>query len=133
MTEKRFNYTSEKIGQHWGIEISDNQTKQPFDVDYIEITDNYSQTKDNVKFIVELLNELHEEKEILEVQIKSATNEIDKLMSEINTLTDTCHDCCKEIREENKELKQTIESLKMEIAELRESENDNYKVTDGLW
>lgn len=64
MTAKRFNYTCEKIGQHWCIEISDNQTKEPFDVGYSEITDNYSQTKDNVKFIVELLNELHDENQI---------------------------------------------------------------------
>ena len=70
MTEKRFNYTSEKIGQHWGIEISDNQTKQPFDVDYIEITDNYSQTKDNVKFIVELLNNLHDENKEYKQRVK---------------------------------------------------------------
>ena len=34
---------------------------------------------------------------------------------------------------ENKELKKEIESLKMEIAELRESERDNYNITDGLW
>lgn len=34
--------------------------------------------------------------------------------------------------DENKELKQKIESLKMEIAELRESEKDNYNITDGL-
>ena len=69
MTEKRFNYTSEKIGQHWCIEISDNQTKQPFDVSYSEINDNYSQTKDNVKFIVELLNELHEENMCLKGEV----------------------------------------------------------------
>lgn len=68
MTEKRFNYTCEKIGQHWCIEIRDNQTKQPFDVSYSEITDNYFQTKDNVKFIVELLNELVERNEQLKQQ-----------------------------------------------------------------
>ena len=68
---KRFNYTCEQIGQHWCIEISDNQTKQPFDVSYSEITDNYSQTKDNVKFIVELLNELAEENQRLKKQLES--------------------------------------------------------------
>lgn len=84
MTEKRFNYTSEKIGQHWGIEISDNQTKQPFDVDYIEITDNYSQTRDNVKFIVELLNELHEENQ----ELKAVNTQIVELLSSIGLKTD---------------------------------------------
>lgn len=77
MTEKRFNYTSERIGQHWSIEISDNQTKQPFDVDYIEIKDNYSQTRDNVKFIVELLNELHEENNLLKDIIKDIVIQLD--------------------------------------------------------
>ena len=38
-----------------------------------------------------------------------------------------------ELNDENKKLKQKIESLKMEIAELRESEKDNYNITDGLW
>lgn len=65
----------------------------------------YSDSEENIIQIVDKLNELHEEKEILEVQLKSATTEIDKLVSEINTLTDTCHDCCKEIREENEQLK----------------------------
>lgn len=75
MTEnKRFNYTCEKTGQHWCIEISDNQTKEPFDVDYSEITDNYSQTKDNVEFIVGLLNELHEENQHIKHLIKQAYN-----------------------------------------------------------
>ena len=39
----------------------------------------------------------------------------------------------KKLKGENKELKQKIEALKMEIAELRESEKDNYNITDGLW
>lgn len=34
---------------------------------------------------------------------------------------------------ENKELKKEIEALKMEIAELKESEKDNYNIADGLW
>ena len=49
---------------------------------------------------------------------------------------DFVEDVCKEneqLKEENKELKQKIEALKIEIAELRESENDNYNITDGLW
>ena len=83
---------------------------------------NFSDILDNGKWIgichvdceddfVDKLNELHEKKEILEVQLRSATNEIDKLESEIDMLTDTCHDCCKEIREENKELKQLIKKV----------------------
>ena len=68
--------------------------------------------KQDVTNLIAELNELHEKKEILEVQLKSATNEIDKLMSEINTLTDTCHDCCKEIRKENNELKGFFKELK---------------------
>ena len=39
----------------------------------------------------------------------------------------------KKLKTENKELKKDIELLKMEIAELRESEKDNYNITDGLW
>lgn len=38
-----------------------------------------------------------------------------------------------ELYEENNELKQEIEALKMEIVELKESESDNYNITDGLW
>jgi len=59
----------------------------------------------SVMDVVELLNELHEKKEILELQLKSANNEIDKLMAERNMLTDTYHDCCKKIRKENEQLK----------------------------
>ena len=66
----------------------------------------------------DMMNELAEEKEILEVQLKSATNEIDKLDSEINMLTSTCHDCCKEIREENEQLKNKIDVL--------EDDNETY-------
>lgn len=62
--------------------------------------------------LVDLLNELHEKEEILEVQLRSTKNEIDKLVSKINSLTDTCHDCCKEIKKENKELKEENESRK---------------------
>ena len=39
----------------------------------------------------------------------------------------------KKLKTENKELKKEIELLKMEIAELRESEKDNYNIADGLW
>ena len=39
----------------------------------------------------------------------------------------------KKLKTENKELKKEIELLKIEIAELRESEKDNYNITDGLW
>ena len=106
MTEKRF--TSQRTDDYNYSDILDNG--EWIGICHVDCEDDF----------VDKLNELHEKKEILEVQLKSATNEIDKLMSEINTLTDTCHDCCKEIREENKELKQTIESLKMEIAELKE-------------
>ena len=35
--------------------------------------------------------------------------------------------------EKNNELKQKIEALKMEMAELRESEKDNYNISDRLW
>ena len=118
MTEKRFTH------RKWCRDRKIFDGDEPF-----AIVDVYIQAE----AICDKLNELHEKKEILEVQLKSATNEIDKLESEIDMLTDTCHDCCKEIREENKELKQTIEALKIEIAELRESENDNYNITDGLW
>lgn len=38
-----------------------------------------------------------------------------------------------ELNDENTRLKQKIDLLKMEIAELRESEKDNYNITDGLW
>lgn len=53
---------------------------------------------------------------------------------EMNTFDDveTVTELLNKFSEENKELKQTIESLKMEIAELRESEKDNYNITDGL-
>lgn len=64
-------------------------------------------------------DELHEEKEILEVQLRSANNEIDKLVSEINMLTDTCHDCCKEIREENRQLKYKNEILSDELEQCK--------------
>ena len=37
------------------------------------------------------------------------------------------------LEKENKKLKEEIEALKMEISELRESEKDNYNITDGLW
>ena len=74
----------------------------------------------NPLMCVDLLNELLEEKEILELQLKSATNEIDKLMDEINILTDTCHDCCKEIREENEQLKHSIKCLEADKMELQQ-------------
>lgn len=94
MTEKRFNYTCEKIGQHYCIEISDNQTKEPFDVDYSEITDNYSQTKDNVEFIVGLLNELHEENTRLKEQLECKKQLFTK----------------KQLHEENQRLKKQLQT-----------------------
>ena len=39
----------------------------------------------------------------------------------------------KKLEKENNELKQKIESLKMEIAELRQSKEDNYNISNGLW
>ena len=56
------------------------------DVNYCEHSFKFKDEWLTDKEVVDKLNELHEKKEILEVQLKSATNEIDKLMSEINTL-----------------------------------------------
>ena len=71
---------------------------------------------------------------------KGITNEVvlkdgGQPIAEINSYEDAwrLRDILNELHEENKELKQKIESLKMEIAELRESEKDNYNITDGLW
>ena len=106
------------------------------DVYMIRIIDNYKEEPNgwgmcNVKETVQRLNELNEGKEILEVQLESATNEIKKLMAEINMLTDTCHDCCKEIREENKELKSKCEFMEKIL------ENKGYSVdfdvAKGRW
>ena len=92
---------------------------------------NFSDILDNGKWIgichvdceddfVDKLNELHEKKEILEVQLKGATIEIDKLRSEIDMLTDTYHDCCKEIREENEQLKKENYELNKSVGYLDE-------------
>lgn len=104
MTDKRFNYTCEKIGQHWGIEISDNQTKEPFDVNYIKITDNYSQTKDNVKFIVKLLNELHEENE----DLKSFNEDLAENLSGCANARISKDNLIETLRKENKKLKKLL-------------------------
>ena len=61
MSEKRFVLTSEKIGQHWEIQITDYQTKEPFDDTSYDATDNYQDTLDNMEDLCLLLNELHEE------------------------------------------------------------------------
>ena len=100
MIEKRFRYVdaTDEVDEH----IIDYGTEPHFEY--------YT-----LKGATDKLNELHEEKEILEVQLKSANNEIDKLNTEINMLTDTCHDCCKEIRKENEQLKQQIEELEFKL------------------
>ena len=82
---------------------------------FIENINSVSDLEKNWDKVIDKLNEVAEEKGILEVQLRSSENEIDKLMAEINMLTDTCHDCCKEIREENKELKHHIKELEKEL------------------
>lgn len=57
---------------------------------------------------------------------KDLFDEIEDLVNQLSEEND-------ELKEENKELKQRIEVLEIEIAELRESENDNYNISDGLW
>ena len=81
------------------------QNGRQYQITDIEEDYAYRNNKKDKQKLCNLLNKLVEEKEILEVQLKSATNEIDKLNTEINMLTDTCHDCCKEIRKENEQLK----------------------------
>lgn len=85
------------------------QNGRQYQITDIEEDYAYRNNKKDKQKLCNLLNKLVEEKEILEVQLKSATNEIDKLNTEINMLTDTCHDCCKEIREENKQLRKLLE------------------------
>lgn len=61
MTNKRFGFTSEKIGNHWDIIITDYQTDEPFDDTSYDATDNYWDTLDNMEDLCLLLNNLHEE------------------------------------------------------------------------
>lgn len=63
----------------------------------------------------DLMNDLYEDKEYYQ------------------TKAGKCEEELLNLRRENKELKKEIDALKMEIAELRESEKDNYNITDGLW
>ncbi len=65
--------------------------------------------------ITDLLNKLH-------IQNCELLNQLNKNSKKLN-----------ELYGKNKELKEEIKLLKMEIAELRESEKDNYNITDGLW
>ena len=65
MTEKRFVLTSEKIGKHWEILITDYQTDEPFDDISYDATNNYQDTLDNMEDLCLLLNELHEENQAL--------------------------------------------------------------------
>lgn len=65
MTEKRFVLTSEKIGKHWEILITDYQTDEPFDDTSYDATNNYQDTLDNMEDLCLLLNELHEENQAL--------------------------------------------------------------------
>lgn len=68
MTEKRFVLTSEKIGKHWEILITDYQTDEPFDDVSYDATDNYQDTLDNMEDLCLLLNRIHEENEQLRKQ-----------------------------------------------------------------
>ena len=87
--------------------ISDHQKKRLYDLNDF----------DGMISVTECLNELNDENEAF----KNSDN-ITELETEIMKL-----------KEENKELKEEIEALKIEISELRESEKDNYNITDGLW
>ena len=70
MTEKRFVLTSEKIGKHWEILITDYQTDEPFDDTTYDATDNYQDTLDNMEDLCLLLNQIHEENEQLKSEYK---------------------------------------------------------------
>ncbi|MBR3213141.1 MAG: hypothetical protein IKF79_01380 [Methanosphaera sp.] len=65
MSEKRFVLTSEKIGKHWEILITDYQTDEPFDDVSYDATDNYQDTLDNMDDLCLLLNQIHKENEQL--------------------------------------------------------------------
>ena len=126
MTTKRFQYSAEKIGNDWSIEITDKETKEPFDVGYIEINDVYSQTLDNVEFIVELLNQLHEEN----IQLKSTMKEVTELLEEeVDLFSDKAveHDinAYVELREfDNKDAYYMATSTKKAIKMLKEDLDD---------
>ena len=104
--------------------------------------------------IFDLANKLHEENEELKNMINCNDNNLNGVIysyviefgktkfykngrfmtsSEVLNELEVKDMIINQFSEENKELKQKIESLKMEIAELRESEKDNYNITDGLW
>ena len=110
MTEKRFSYKLDEIfdeGNHFA----------------------YALSKENAEDIVELLNELNKEKR----RLKNELNLSKLNLKEKNEGFDKIHKMYMEQIEKNNKLKQKIEALKMEIAELRESEKDNYNISDGLW
>ena len=91
------------------------------DVNYCEHSFKFKDEWLTDKEVVDLLNELAEENDVLKQQLKTK-HIVNKQYEELQRL-----------KEENKELKQNIEVFKMEIAELREAEKDNYNITDGLW
>lgn len=39
----------------------------------------------------------------------------------------------KKLKSENKRLEKIIEELNIELTEIKQSEEDNYNITDGLW
>lgn len=109
----------------------------------------YDEAKNVIKELDEENNELKQRIQRLEAYKESSakfTKEVEDFFKrhEIDTVNfhilDTVfemyefyYDKCNELEKQNKELKQKTESFKMEIAELRESEKDNYNITDGLW
>ena len=90
MTTERFGFTSEKIGNHWEILITDYQTDEPFDDTSYDATDNYYDTLDNMEDLCLLLNELDKEnKKLVEdyhqvmvenAKLKHKLDEYDKVM-----------------------------------------------------
>lgn len=59
-------------------------------------------------------------------EIDDTTNNYRPIECASSLDADIIYDLLNKLHEENQQ-------LKMEIAELRESEKDNYNITDGLW
>ncbi|MBO5180141.1 MAG: hypothetical protein J6B87_07355 [Clostridia bacterium] len=79
--------------------------------------------------LCDIFNELANKNEQLKKEIEIGKEYCKILETDLGN----CADNRILLQKESKELKQEIETLKIEIAELRESEKDNYNITDGLW
>ena len=66
MTGKRFTLTYEKIGKHFSMGIVDHETKEPFDDTTYEFNQcSFKDSKDEMEDLCLLLNELHEDNQLL--------------------------------------------------------------------